>query len=175
MAEIRQQSLPRVPHRSPPMARPIITRLILFTAIWWILTGGGNEAWGVGGVVILAALIVSLRLLPAGPRRVSLRGLLGFAGFFVVRSVIAGTQVALIALRPRLDLRPVVVEMSTRLQDESERIFLVSIVSLLPGTLSAGLEGNKLRLHVLDERLPVEEELRAIEYRVARVFGGELP
>lgn len=174
MAELRQQPLPRLPQRSFHVLRTVVTRLLLFTGIWWILTDGDEQAWAVGSAVVLAALLVSLRLMPAGPRRVSLRGFLAFSVFFVVRSVIAGTQVALIAMRPRLDLHPVIIEMPTRLQDEAERTFLVSTVSLFPGTLSAGLEGNKLRLHVLDERMPVEEELRSIEFRVARLFGGEL-
>lgn len=184
MAEPRQQSTPAFPVRpsksSDPerlrtsVLRPILTRLILFTAIWWMLTGGGANAWALGSVVILAALLVSLRLLPAGPRHVSLSGLFAFAGFFFVRSVIAGTQVALIAVRPRLDIRPAMIEIPTRLNDESERVFLASTLSLLPGTLSVGLEGSTLRLHVLDERMPVEEELRAVEYRVAKVFCGEL-
>lgn len=182
MAEPRQQSAPLFPGSRPPANRPVkrrlvhpvVTRLILFTAIWWMLTGGGENAWGVGIVVILAALATSLRLLPAGPRRISLRGLLTFAVFFIARSVMAGTQVALIAIRPRLDLRPVIVEMHTRLKDESERVFLASTLSLLPGTLSAGLDGAILRLHILDERMPAEEEFRAVEARVARVFCGEI-
>lgn len=184
MAEPRQQSATPHPGPSPnhagipplrrPVLRPLLTRLILLTAIWWMLTGGGADAWGLGIVVILASLIISLRLLPAGPRHVSLRGLIAFAGFFFVRSVIAGTQVALIAIRPRLDIRPVMMEIPTRLKDESERVFLASTLSLLPGSLNVGLEGSTLRLHVLDERMPVEEEVRAVEYKVARIFCGEL-
>lgn len=168
MAEPRQQVSSRA-----LVWRPLVTRFLLFVGIWWMLTGGVAGAWGLGAVAVLAALVISLRLLPAGPRRVSLTGLLLFSGFFVVRSVIAGTQVALIAARPRLDLRPVVREYVLNLTHESERVFLASTLSLLPGTLTAGLEGKVLRMHVLDERMPVEEELRAVEKHVARLFRGE--
>lgn len=174
MAESQQQSAQIPANRRLFILRPMATRLLLFIFLWWALTGGGPEAWGLGTVFIFFTLIVSFRLLPAGPRRISLRGLLAFAGFFIMRSVVAGTQVALIALRPRLDLRPVILEIPTRLQDVSERVFLASTLSLLPGTLSVGLEGRILRLHVLDERMPAQEELQAVEKLVARVFCGEL-
>lgn len=174
MTETRQQS-ERMPAGHRPFSlRPIVTRILLFAVVWWILTGGRSDAWGLGAAFILFALLVSLRLMPAGPRHVSLWGLLIFAGFFIVRSVVAGTQVALIAMRPKLDLRPVIMELPTRLEDVSERVFLASALSLLPGTLSVGLEGRLLRLHVLDERMPVQEELQTMEELVARIFCGEL-
>src|SRR3972149_6345104 len=53
------------------------------------------------------------------------------------------------------------------------RTLLVNTMSLLPGTLSAGIEGNRLRLHVLDTQLPVEQELGEVETRIAAMFGVE--
>jgi len=153
--------------------RPLATRLLLFTAIWWLLTEGSRDAWAMGAVAILVTLVISLCLLPAGPRRVSISGLILFSGFFILRSIIAGSQVARIVLRPRLSIRPVMREFTLHLTHESERVFLASTLSLLPGTLTAGLEGNLLRMHVLDEHLPVEEELRDVEKRVARLFRSE--
>ena len=41
----------------------------------------------------------------------------------------------------------------------------------MPGTLSVLLEGDRLTLHCLDTREPVERDVRATERRVARVFG----
>jgi multicomponent Na+:H+ antiporter subunit E len=154
--------------------RPIIVRLMLFAAIWWLLTGGSTKTWGLGAVVVIAALIMSLRLLPPGPHHISLAALFTFSLFFVVRSVIAGTQVASFALRPRMDLRPAMLNIPLRLEHEPERVFLASTLSLLPGTLTTGLEGRMLHLHVLDKRMPVEEEVREVERRVARLFCVEL-
>lgn len=165
MAKPRQASTSRL-----LIWRPLLTRFVLFAAIWWLLTGGGTDAWGMGAVAVPATLLISLRLLPAGPRRVSISGLILFAGFFIFRSIIAGTQVARIVLRPRLEVRPTMREFELHLTHESERVFLASTLSLLPGTLTAGLDGNTLRMHVLDERMPVEEELRDVEKRVARLF-----
>ena len=47
-------------------------------------------------------------------------------------------------------------------------------MSLLPGTLSAALAGDRLRLHVLDKRQPSEPGLRAAEAVVAALFGERM-
>jgi multisubunit Na+/H+ antiporter MnhE subunit len=48
---------------------------------------------------------------------------------------------------------------------------LADTVSLLPGTLSSGFEGDTLVLHVLDCRLPVLEDVRRVEDRIAKALG----
>ena len=53
----------------------------------------------------------------------------------------------------------------------SARVMLVNTLALLPGTLSVRIEGDRLRLHVLDRRLPIVEELRAVEAAIARIQG----
>ena len=47
-------------------------------------------------------------------------------------------------------------------------------LSLLPGTLSVGREGNRLCLHVLDEQAQAEAEVRRAEIRVAHMLGLQL-
>ena len=152
----------------------LIRRAALFAALWWVLTEGSFAAWGVGLVSVILALAVSLILLPPGPSRFSLTGLASFLGFFLVQSVKGGVQVAFMALRPRLDLRPVVLDIPMRLPEGGARVFLANTLNLLPGTLSAGLEGKYLRMHVLDERSPVEAELREVEMRIARMLSLSL-
>lgn len=156
------------------LPRKLITRALLLSLLWWALAGGAPEAWKTGAVVILVALAASIRLQPDATGIAPLR-LPAFLLFFLARSIKGGIQVAAIALRPRLRLRPVMLEIPLRLPDESERIFLAAIMSLLPGTLSAGLHGNCLSLHALDAGLPIEAEIRRAERQVARLFRTELP
>lgn len=151
-----------------------VRRAALFAALWWVLAEGNFAAWGVGLVSVILALAVSLILLPPGPSRFSLTGLASFLGFFLVQSVKGGVQVALMALRPRLDLRPAVLDIPMRLPEGRARVFLANTLNLLPGTLSAGLEGKHLRMHVLDERSPVETEVREVEMRIARMLDLSL-
>jgi multicomponent Na+:H+ antiporter subunit E len=152
----------------------VLWRSALFAVLWWALTDGRTDSWGVGSVSILAAVSLSLRLLPPVPTTVSRIGLLRFLLFFFLQSLRGGVQVAGFALRPRLSLRPGIHEIVLRLPEGIGRVLLANTLSLLPGTLSVGLEGNRLFLHVLDERVPAEAEVRNAENRVAQMLGLEL-
>jgi multicomponent Na+:H+ antiporter subunit E len=156
------------------MLPAIIFRAGLFCAIWWTLSGGSFYAWYVGAITVTFAVIASLKLQPPGGQRIRLVQVPAFFLFFVIKSVAGGMQVAAMALRPRMRLRPAMLEMRLRLPHEPEQIFLVSILSLLPGTLSAGLEGNLLQLHVLDSDMRIEQEVRDAESKVAQLFGTRL-
>ena len=52
---------------------------------------------------------------------------------------------------------------------------MANVVSLLPGTLSADIDGDGLVVHALDGRLPVTEQLAVLESRVADLFRIALP
>ena len=147
----------RVVHAGQRIARAVLWRGALFTALWWVLAGGRADSWGVGGVSIILALASSLVLLPPAKGRFSPLGLAAFVGFFLVQSVKGGIQVAAMALRPRLDLAPVLLEVPITLPPGPARVLLINTLSLLPGTLSVRIEGDRLRLHVLDRRLPIVE------------------
>lgn len=156
------------------LIRAILLRTVLLLTLWWGLTGGAPGAWLLGSITVAVAVSASLRLQAPSGRRFPIAGLAACLIFFLAQSVRGGTQVALMALRPRLDLQPAMLEIRLRLSHETEQAFLAGILSLFPGTLSAGLDGNRLKLHVLDARKPVEQEVRAAEERVARLFGAML-
>jgi multicomponent Na+:H+ antiporter subunit E len=156
------------------MLRAIILRAALFCTVWWALSGGSFYAWYVGAITVTFAVIASLKLQPPNGQQIRLVQVPAFFLFFLAKSVAGGMQVAAMALRPRMQLRPAVLEMRLRLPHEPEQIFLASIISLLPGTLSAGLEGNLLQLHVLDSDMQIEQEVRDAESKVARLFGTRL-
>jgi multicomponent Na+:H+ antiporter subunit E len=77
-------------------------------------------------------------------------------------------------LRPRLDLRPVELVLPLRLAPGPGQLLLAATLSLMPGTLAISIESNRLHLHVLDERLPAEHEVRAAEQRIARMLEERL-
>ncbi|MGF1644173.1 MAG: Na+/H+ antiporter subunit E [Thiotrichales bacterium] len=160
------------------MSRELLGRILLlttlFSLLWWILVEGDGRAWGVGVVTVVAAVVVSLRAWPAPRGRLSVMGLVAFLGFFLLHSVRGGVTVAALALRPRMRIRPEFREFRPRLPPGAARVVLADTLSLLPGTVSVGLNGDCLRLHVLDRDLVDEVALRAVEVRIARVFGLEL-
>lgn len=154
--------------------RALLWRSVLFAGLWWALTDGRVASWGVGSISILAAVILSLRLLPPVSTTISRIGLLRFLGFFFVQSLRGGTQVAWFALRPRMGLRPGIHEIPLRLPEGIGRVLLANMQSMLPGTLSVELRGNRLCLHVLDIEAPTEADVRHAEIHVAHMLGLKL-
>lgn len=147
-----------------------LRRAALLAMAWWVLADGAPD-WMFGAPVILAALAAGLFLAPRPAWRLRLAGFLRFAPFFFRESLRGGVDVARRALHPQRPLAPALVTHRLRLPPGAARVFLTNVVSLLPGTLSAELVGNELRLHVLDARLDASAVLRRVEARIAALLG----
>lgn len=146
------------------------TPLMLWALFWWVLTGGDPGSWTIA-IPTLAAAAAARRLLSPEPGpSLSLAGALGFAAAFLIASFASGLDVARRALRPRMALKPGFIVYPLRLETRRERVLMAAAISLLPGTLAAGLSGEGLTVHVLDTDADNAGELRRMEARVARVF-----
>lgn len=153
------------------MIRAILQRSLLFALLWWVLTEGRADSWGLGVLAAFAALWTSLHLLPPGPRRINLAGLLGYLGFFLRNSALGAAQVASMALRGRNSLQPAILEWKLGLPSGAPSVLLLNTLGLMPGTLGVELSVDLLRIHVVDERLPILTEVGVLEAHIARMFG----
>ncbi|MDP1652753.1 MAG: Na+/H+ antiporter subunit E [Rhodocyclaceae bacterium] len=149
----------------------VLRRAPILAFLWWVLAEGRLEAWGLGAIAVAVATCASLHLLPPSRRSFAIGGFLGFAGFFLWNSLRGGAQVAWMALRLRPGLRPVLLELELALPAGTPRVLMLNTLGLMPGTLGVSLDGERLKLHVLDERLPVAAQARALEAHIARLFG----
>jgi multicomponent Na+:H+ antiporter subunit E len=61
------------------------------------------------------------------------------------------------------------------LESASARVFFVNLVSLVPGTLSADIRGDRLLVHTLGSSQDTATELGRMERYVAEIFGGSIP
>lgn len=172
MAEVGQR-LPR--SRPLGLALRLTLRVAVFALLWWALTGGAPNSWAVGVPLVLIAVAASLGLSPAGGAPLSVVGTLRFLPFFLWHSLKGGVDVAIRAFRPSLPLHPVLIEYRLRLPTGPGPVFMANIASLLPGSLTAGLDGDRLLVHVLDRSGDFRRELVALERRVADLFGEPLP
>lgn len=150
----------------------IFLRGLSFVVLWWILAEGRLDGWLLGGIAVAAASWASIKLLPPGTQPLRLAGSVGFLHFFLWNSLLGGVQVARMALLGRTALQPAIIELAVALPPGGARILLVNVLGLMPGTLGVDLDDASLRLHVLDERLPVVAETRALEAVIAKMFGG---
>lgn len=147
----------------------IVSRGVLFSLIWWCLTDGVAASWWIGVPAVLLAVITSLALLPSSP--IVWFELLRFVPFFLARSLLGGADVAWRAFHPAIPIAPDIIEYPLRLPPGLSRVFMANAASLLPGTLTAEIGADCLKVHVLDKQKNFLTELEAVELYVARIFG----
>lgn len=152
----------------------LLERILVFVALWWVLSEGDGSSWVFGVPFVVFASVASLRLTPKRDWRLQLVSAVRFGWFFATQSVVGGVDVALRALRPSMPLEPAFVEYPVRLPTEAARVLLANTVSLLPGTLSSGLEGTTLIMHVLDHTQPIVLEVARVEEHIAATMGLEI-
>lgn len=149
----------------------VIARALLFAMLWWLLAEGRVDGWLMGSLAVMAATWASLVLYPPAAPGLRLGALPGLLTYFLFNSVRGGWQVAGMARRGRQALRPAFLELPLNLPAGAPRILLTYALSLMPGTVGVELAGERLRLHVLHQDLPVAAEAQALERRIAALFG----
>lgn len=142
--------------------------------LWWLLPDGEPVSWIIGLPAVAAAVWAGRRLGKVYPGPVSASGMLRFVPLCLWGSVRRGVDVALRTLNPRLRVWPGFSQLHTELIRTDARVFLVNCTNLLPGTLTADRQGSKLCVHLLDQTMDAESELRRVERAVARVFPSSL-
>jgi multicomponent Na+:H+ antiporter subunit E len=147
-----------------PLWRALQTAALL-TVLWWILAD--NAGWNFGMAAIIMATLVAL-VFPPVSRRWSLRGLGRLIGYFCKESLLAGVQVARLAFKLRPALQPALRDHPLHLPAGPARTLFVMLISLLPGTLSADLDGEVVRVHLLSAEL--DSDLAPLEEWVADLF-----
>lgn len=145
--------------------------MLLYSALWALFAEGGGWSLGVPSILLAVVLSVWLGVRPWQP---SLRALPGFIGFFLGRMIAGGWDVAVRALHPRLPLQPAWLDYPLRSESPRVRLLLSALVGLLPGSLSSRVEGDRMRVHVLDERQAWEPTVVELEQRLAKLLDTEI-
>ncbi len=151
------------------------SRLLLCAAVWVVIAGADPASAIIGVPAVAAAAWASWRL-TAGPGiRLSPWGALRFVPYFIYESVRGGIDVASRVLGPRVRVDPGCHDYRLSLSSPGARVFFVDLVSLLPGTLSADLEGDVVTIHALDQGSDMAGDLSQLERRVAALFAESVP
>lgn len=148
------------------------TSTVLFV-VWLLLSGW--QAWAVGAGVAIAGGIAGAALAPGTPSTWRPWRLPGFLGYFLKESLLGGLDVARRAFARRVDVAPCFAHYPVALPSGPPRTLMVSMVSLLPGTLSADLDVDSDRLLVHALSPAALDTLADLEQRIARLFGLQVP
>lgn len=128
-------------------------RFVLWYGIWLVLAGWSPWNAVIGVAAAALATRVSVILLPAPGRPLSVPRVARYAAVFLWRSVVAGVDVAWRVLRPEMSLHPGIVKVAPRLPEGSASLLFRGLASLQPGSLACGVDADGyLLFHCLDTR-----------------------
>ena len=68
--------------------------------------------------------------------------------------------------------KPVIVEFHTKIRSRIGRSLLANSITLTPGTITAGVEGDCIRIHCFDESLAKGIDATVFEKRILKLEEG---
>jgi multicomponent Na+:H+ antiporter subunit E len=151
------------------MAVRLARRLALLTLLWWVISGGDAWAWGLPAILVTALVMPS-----SGAARLRPLALLAFLPLALWLALRGGLQVAALACRPRLDPDSRVIDYAWHhLPEGPGRLFMASLINLIPGTLTLRVTPDRLQVHVLQMDAGIRPGLARLEARVACLFARD--
>ena len=154
--------------------------LVLFV-VWMVANSALSLAVAITGGIITFALAYifsatsdawkNIRWTPQG-----LYHSIAYLGTFVVELVRANINMMSYVYAPRIDIKPGIVKVRTRLTSPIGRLALTSSIALTPGSLVIDLRGDRLFIHWLDvQTTDVDEATKALvapfESYLEKIFG----
>jgi multicomponent Na+:H+ antiporter subunit E len=99
-----------------------------------------------------------------------------FSGVFLFELVRANINMMRYVFAPRIDIKPGIVRIKTKLKTRVGRLALANSIALTPGSLVVDIDGDSLFVHLLDvETTDPDETTRAIagpfEEHLGKIFG----
>lgn len=156
------------------MTLRIVFWLVAYTALWVALAGPSLDGWYAAALGVAGATAILALLQDRGrEERQVMRpaGALRLLPHLAIQALGGGIDVARRALSPSLPLAPGLIRYSVRLPPGPARTLFVNTISLLPGTFSAELVDDQLRVHLLARSGDPQERLQELEARIAGSFG----
>ena len=152
----------------------MLPRFVALLVFWLILEGAKPLGLVIGIPAAALATWLAIRLIPTRGGYISPVALLAFCGYFLLGSFLAGIDVAIRALNPRLPLRTGFVSCPCGISRGRRDLFLAAS-SLMPGSLPVEEEADGIILHALDVEQPHAAQMAENEFRFAAAVGGRPP
>ncbi len=164
MSEGRTSSFPSLPS--------LAARWLALFGLWCLIARHAPADFAAGALAAALAAAASYSLWPGGGKFPQAGPLLRFAGRFLGQSVVAGLVTARFAFARRPQLKPALIRVPTRCPEGFKRSCFLSVMSLQPGTMPVGTEGDSLLLHCLDTSAPIAAQVAADEAAFCAIGGG---
>ena len=150
----------------------------LLFGFWVLLNGRWTAEIAVVGLVICAALYAFMAaFMGYSPRKewavVKRFGrILRYAGYLIAEVVKSSLAVLRLIWSPKLVPEPKLITFRTGLRTDAGKVVLSDSITLTPGTITVGVQGDQMLVHCLDSSFEIDENDFEMERRVMRVEGG---
>ncbi|RRS08181.1 hypothetical protein EAG18_13465 [Pseudoalteromonas sp. J010] len=164
----------------------VVAKLVFFSLLWSMLTKGELSAWAFGAIIVPIAVWLNLRLFipqkDSAAQKESTESITSFSfirllcllPYFLMNSFKGGVQTSCLAFRRKAVTTSGIVYYSVRIPRGKVRLWFMHLISLLPGTLSACIEGDELAVHMLEVNAANIRDIQRCEEKIAFLFGFEL-
>ncbi|MFP4065772.1 MAG: Na+/H+ antiporter subunit E [Bacteroidales bacterium] len=152
------------------LVKSFLLRFAVFAAGWFVLVGGQQISDIVFVILFLVGTtVVSIYSVPPGQWVISPLGIIRFFPYFIITAIRGGWDVARRVFFRHVPVDPAFVTIEHG-RDPRKTLILVWVISLLPGTASTVLNEETIIVHVLDKKLPVDQEVRELKKRIDKMF-----
>lgn len=110
------------------------------------------------------------------PLHFRFREAITFFPLYVLNILLATAQVALLALKPHIELKPGIVKLETSIRNKTTLVILANQITLTPGTLTVDIDlaHHNLFVHSINLRTldadSVRKEVKELEERLRRMM-----
>lgn len=152
----------------------VLNRSVILALLWVVLTGGAVDSLPYGVATVVAATVLSMRLYPTDQPGIVAWRVAGFLPRFLAQGLLGGLDVARRAVDPRLPVAPGWVRVTLSNRHEAANVLLGGVISILPGTLSAGPGDGTMEIHVLHMQGFTPNEMQSEERRILGLFDRRI-
>lgn len=157
------------------MLRAVGLGAVLF-AFWLALSGHYTPlllSFGVGSCVLVVYLVMRMDFVDAegAPFHVAGRFFLLYLPWLMKEVLVANIEVAKVILSPTLDISPRMVVFHGAQKTDLGRAIYANSITLTPGTITTGVEGNEFQIHALRAADLETDEEEKMDARCCRVEG----
>ena len=129
--------------------------IVVLAGLWLGLSGHYDPLiLTLGGISIAISVLLAARLETVdreGAPYLSPIRYLRYWFWLIIEIYKANVDVIKACLKPELDIEPALVVVKTRCETDLAKTIFANSITLTPGTVTVGIEGNKLMVHALYE------------------------
>lgn len=122
-------------------------------ALWLVLSGHYTAlllSLGAASIVLVTWMTIRMKLADSEGVPIHLfPGVLGYWAWLIKEMFVANVQVARIVLSPRMPISPTIVHFRAHQKTDMGRVIFANSITLTPGTVTTGVDGDDLRIHAL--------------------------